>query len=59
MGLAQYLAENGLLPMYGMPTRVRPMYLGIKNQGDKPEWEYVDRDIDIAIYEFSPGQTVD
>ena len=58
MGLAQYLAENGLLPMYGMPTRVRPMYLGIKNQGDKPEWEYVDRDIDIAIYEFSPGQTV-
>src|SRR5262249_2021839 len=29
--LAQFLAEQGLLPMYGMPTRVRDMYVGIEN----------------------------
>ena len=59
IGLAQFLAESGLLPMFGMPTRVRPMYLGMKPTGQKEvEWDFVDREIDIAIYEFAPGQSM-
>ncbi|WP_180055201.1 MULTISPECIES: DEAD/DEAH box helicase [unclassified Acinetobacter] len=59
IGLAQFFAESGLLPMFGMPTRVRPMYLGMKPAGQKEaEWDFVDREIDIAIYEFAPGQTL-
>ena len=57
VGLGQFLAESALLPMFGMPTRVRSLYLGIKSAiGKNPEWDKVDRDLDIAIYEFSPGQ---
>lgn len=59
IGLAQFLAESGLLPMFGMPTRVRPMYLGVKPIGQKDaEWDLVDREIDMAIYEFAPGQSL-
>lgn len=56
-GLAQFLAEKGLFPMYGMPTRVRNLYLGLKPDGRRRvAWDGVDRDLDLAIYEFSPGQ---
>ncbi|MFO0406748.1 MAG: helicase-related protein, partial [Labrys sp. (in: a-proteobacteria)] len=58
-GLAQFFAEQGLLPMYGMPTRVRALYLGLR--GDRisdVEWDYVDRDADLAIFEFAPGQVL-
>ena len=59
LGLAQFLAESGLLPMFGMPTRVRPLYLGLKAAGqDRVEWDLVDREADVAIYEFAPGQVV-
>lgn len=58
-GLAQFLAEQGLLPMYGMPTRVRDLYLGMrtKGRGSKEEmsWLSMDRDLDMAIFEFAPG----
>jgi hypothetical protein len=58
-GLAQFLAEQGLLPMYGMPTRVRNLYLGAKREaGVVPEeydWSVMDRDLEMAIYEFAPG----
>ncbi|SFL45835.1 DEAD/DEAH box helicase [Methylobacterium pseudosasicola] len=58
-GLAQFLAEKGLFPMYGMPTRVRNLYLGLKKAGrGRLAWDGVDRDLDVAIYEFSPGQTL-
>jgi hypothetical protein len=56
-GLAHTLAEAGLLPMYGMPTRVRDLYLGDKFVEDgkgQMEWRTVDRDLDMAIYEFAP-----
>ncbi len=59
MGLARFLAEWGLLPMYGMPTRVRNLYLGLRttNSGDENEydWSIMDRDLDLAVFEFSPG----
>jgi hypothetical protein len=59
-GLAHSVAEKGWLPMYGMPTRVRDLYLKLERDGNsfRREWATVDRDIDLAIYEFAPGATV-
>ncbi|QWF19111.1 DEAD/DEAH box helicase [Lysobacter capsici] len=61
-GLAHSLAEQGSLPMYGMPTRVRNLYTGTKPvsgpRGRATEWNVVDRDLDLAIYEFAPGSVI-
>ncbi|WP_439601177.1 DEAD/DEAH box helicase [Devosia sp.] len=58
-GLAQFLAERGLLPMYGMPTRVRQLYLGLRAESDDRDtdfqWSTMDRDLDTAVFEFAPG----
>lgn len=58
-GLAQFLAERGLLPMYGMPTRVRQLYLGLRSDSDERDtdysWSTMDRDLDTAVFEFAPG----
>jgi DEAD/DEAH box helicase domain-containing protein len=59
IGVANALAEGGLLPMYGMPTRVRPLYVGLRSTGvDDYEWDTTDRDSDLAIYEFAPGASL-
>ena len=58
IGLAHSLAEGGYLPMYGMPTRVRQLYLRLRRDGNRTDWSTVDRDLDLAIYEFAPGSTV-
>lgn len=58
VGMARFLAESGLLPMYGMPTRVKSLYLGLrKERGEKEEykWSRMDRNLDMAIFEFGPG----
>ena len=59
LGLAEFLAERGLLPMYGMPTRVRKLFLGLRPETDErnPEydWSTMDRDLDTAVFEFAPG----
>lgn len=57
-GLAEALAEQGRLPMYGMPTRVRNLYTGPTPKTDLKEWkpDFIDRDLEIAIQEFAPGQ---
>ncbi|WP_176599273.1 DEAD/DEAH box helicase [Sphingobium sp. 15-1] len=58
-GLAQFLAERGLLPMYGMPTRVKQLYLGVRadSEDKNPDysWSTMDRDLDTAVFEFAPG----
>lgn len=61
-GLAQFLAERGLLPMYGMPTRVRQLYTGLAPvSGRGPiaqrdfEWSTMDRDVELAVFEYAPG----
>ncbi len=57
--LSSFLAEQGLLPMYGMPTRVRDLYVGIEqNDLDDPDWDTIDREMDLAIYEFAPGRSL-
>ena len=57
-GLGEALAEQGLLPMYGMPTRVRVLYTRpvIDEVRDEVTFSEMDRDIDVAIQEFAPGR---
>lgn len=52
-GLAERLAEGGVLPMYGMPSRVRDLYHGVNTR--QQETYTIDRDLDLAITEFAPG----
>ncbi len=61
LGLAHALAEGGRLPMYGMPTRVRNLYTDHKwseVQKGLREWKTIDRDLDMAIFEFASGSTL-
>jgi hypothetical protein len=48
--------------MYGMPTRVRDLYLGYQHQqgGEEyaREWRTIDRDIDLGVFEHAPGAVV-
>lgn len=50
-GLAERLAEGAILPMYGMPSRVRLLFHGFRRR----EAMTIDRDLDLAITEFAPG----
>ena len=59
--LSERLANAGLLPMFGFPTRVRMLYTFWPYQAKPwpPESGTVDRNLDIAITQFAPGsQTV-
>jgi hypothetical protein len=54
--LSQALAENGLLPMFGFPTKVR--YLFHQQPRRAYPWPppgVVDRDLELAINDFAPG----
>lgn len=57
VGIAAALAERGMVPLYGMPTRTRNLYVDLKKQkgGFEPEWDTIDRDQDMAIFDFAPG----
>ena len=50
-GLAERLAEAAILPMYGMPSRVRVLYHELSGR----QASLIDRDLDLAITEFAPG----
>ena len=50
-GLAERLAEYAVLPMYGMPSRVRPFYHGLRRRKALT----IDRELDLAVTEFAPG----
>lgn len=58
--LSERLANAGLLPMFGFPTRVRVLYTEWPLSAYRlREGSSVDRDLDIAISQFAPGsQTV-
>lgn len=53
--LSQALAEGGLLPMFGFPTRVRYLFHGIPDGSRWPPSAVIDRDLEIAISQFAPG----
>ena len=55
-GLAAHLANEGLLPMYGLPTRVRDLVIGQDRR--LKETISLDRDLDVAIFEFAPGRVL-
>jgi DEAD/DEAH box helicase domain-containing protein len=60
MDLSEFLAENGILPLQGMPTRIRNLIHGFKkitevNTIEGYEATTIDRDLGIAIYDFAPG----
>lgn len=50
-GLAERLAEGAVLPMFGMPSRVRLLYHSIRGE----QCYTIDRDLDLAVTEFAPG----
>lgn len=57
--LSQRLAEAGLLPMFGFPTRVRTLYHAEPRRARPwPPPYVVDRDAGVAISEFAPGADV-
>ena len=51
--LSERLANAGLLPMFGFPTRTR--FLFHEKPRALPPDKGVDRDLDIAISQFAPG----
>ncbi len=54
--LSERLANDGLLPMFGFPTRVRLLFHhDPKRAREWPPENAVDRDLDIAISQFAPG----
>ena len=55
MGLAEALAETNLLPMFGMPSRLRYLYHGAKKGKKAKEFQTIDRDLEIAVSDFAPG----
>ncbi|WP_434300171.1 DEAD/DEAH box helicase [Corallococcus exiguus] len=60
--MAESLADEGLLPMFGMPTRVRSLYTELVSSKSRNkqgfEWKTIERDLDLALYEFSPGKEI-
>lgn len=54
LDLAHRLAECGILPMYGMPTRVRPLFYA-KDRNSNRSFQAITRDLDLAVSEFCPG----
>ena len=56
--LGEVLGNAGHLPMLGMPTRVRVLYLDLQEQewGEGEEGvASIDRELELAVTEFAPG----
>ena len=54
--LSERLANAGLLPMFGFPTRTRNLYLSSPN---KLPWDdVVSRDVEMALNTFAPGHEI-
>lgn len=54
--LSERLANAGLLPMFGFPTRTRNLYLSEPQK--LPAENVVSRDIDMALNSFAPGHEI-
>jgi hypothetical protein len=53
--LSKLLANAGLLPMFGFPSRVRLLHHAAPSGHPWPPEDTVDRELDIAISQFAPG----
>lgn len=53
--LARQLAEDGYLPLFGMPSEVRNLYLEVKRRGQRSVIKTIDRQLSLAVSEFAPG----
>lgn len=54
--LSQRLAESGLLPMFGFPTRVRYLYTRLPDRNFPwPPDGAIDRDLSLSLNKFAPG----
>ena len=51
--LSERLANKGILPMFGFPTRARLLYH--KQPANWPPKHVVDRDLELAVSMFAPG----
>ena len=51
--LSERLANKGILPMFGFPTRARLLYH--KKPSRWPPRQVVDRDLELAVSMFAPG----
>jgi DEAD/DEAH box helicase domain-containing protein len=57
--LSELLAAGGVLPMFGFPTRDRPLYRGsVKGLDDRDREIVTSRDLGQAITAFAPGAIV-
>jgi DEAD/DEAH box helicase domain-containing protein len=57
--LSELLANAGILPMFGFPTRVRTLFDGrVRDRGSFDSHSVSDRPLDQAIAMFSPGAEV-
>lgn len=54
-GLAQALAEYGLLPMFGMPSDIRPFYHGTQGKDNFGSLRTMSRSLEQSITQFAPG----
>jgi hypothetical protein len=55
-GVASVFADAGILPMYGMPSAVRDLYVHLpNNKGKQSEAKTLDRNLSQAITEFAPS----
>jgi DEAD/DEAH box helicase domain-containing protein len=52
-GLSERLANRGILPMFGFPTRARLLYH--RQPQSWPPRNTVDRDLELAVSMFAPG----
>jgi DEAD/DEAH box helicase domain-containing protein len=57
--LSELLANAGVLPMFGFPTRVRPLYSRpLRSATDAQQFTVADRDLGMSITAFAPGAVV-
>lgn len=57
--LSERLAGDGVLPMFGFPTRVRLLYGDkIRYKDEISEKAVSDREIDLAVSSFAPGSQI-
>lgn len=54
--LSERLANAGMLPMFGFPTRTRNLYLSSPKK--LPAEDVVSRDMDMALNSFAPGHEI-